>query len=223
MKRFLSALAIVFVGAAMSAAPVQAGPVLGITNVTDSSGFTVDTVYGYSFTALADLTATDLGIFDLNFLTGVIGDGLTEAHIVTLWRADGTTLAATVVPAGTVGTLIGGFRYMPIAPVALQSGQTYVVGAHYQSAVIGDAYAHSSFATYTWDPLIAPVNGRRFDGGLAFPTTDAGFFPGGPNVIVSAASAPEPGTLALLAAGLGGAAARRRRTTRSRTEQPSQA
>ena len=210
MKRFLSALAIVFVGAAMSARSVQAGPVLGIANVTDSS-FTVNNTYGYSFTALADLTATDLGVFDLNQGTNVVGDGLAESHLVGLWRADGTLLAATIVPAGGVAPLVNGFRYMPIGAVPLLSGVTYVVGVHYAGIALGDAYTYPGGATFTWDPLIAPGFGLRFDGNFGFPNTPTGFFPGGPNVIVSAASAPEPGTLALLGAGLVGAAMRRRR------------
>ena len=209
MKRFLSALAIVFVGAAMSARPVDANPLLAISSVTDS-GFVVDTTYGYSFTALADLTATDLGLFDLDLGTNVVGDGLTEGHTVGLWKADGTPLASAVVPAGTLGTLIGGFRYAPIAPVALQSGSTYVVGVHYGAGIF-DAYTLPSMATFTWDPLIAPGSGFSFEGGFAFPTKNLLEIPGGPNVIVEAASAPEPGTLALLGAGLVGAAMHRRR------------
>ena len=206
MKRLLSALAIVLAGAAMSARPVQAGPVLAISDVTDSS-FTAITTYGYSFRTLGDLTATDLGIFDLYSGSLVIGDGLAEPHGVGLWKADGTLLASTVVPAGTGGTLIGGFRYMPIAPVLLESGASYVIGAFYVS--FGDAYTATGEATFTWDPLIAPGTGLRFVGAFSFPTLNAGFIPAGPNLIATAA-VPEPGTLALLGAGLVGGALRRR-------------
>jgi hypothetical protein len=45
--------------------------------------------------------------------------------------------------------------------------------------------------------------------GFGFPTTDAGFFPGGPNVIVAAAPLPEPGTLVVFGLGFAGAVARR--------------
>ena len=206
MKRLCSILAIVLAGVAMTARPVDAGPVLAITNVVDS-GFTVNNTYGYSFTALADLTATDLGIFDLNLGTLVIGDGLLEPHLVGLWKADGTLLSSVIVPPGGAGTLVGGFRYAPIAPISLQSGETYVVAAHYASGTIGDAYTLTGFATFTWDPLIAPVDGRRFDNGFGFPTVNLRDFFAGPNVIVT--SAPEPGTLVLLGLGFAGAVSRR--------------
>ena len=215
MKRLCSVLAIVLAGVAMTARPVDASPILAISNVTDS-GFTVNNTLGYSFTALDDLIATDLGIFDLDLATNVIGDGLTEAHTVGLWKADGTLLASAIVPAGTAGTLSGGFRYTSIAPILLESGATYVLGAHYLSAIIGDAYTISTVATFAWDSLIAPGTGIRFEGGFGFPNNNQPDFLGGPNLIVSAAPdstpVPEPGTMALLGAGLVSAAAARRRT-----------
>jgi hypothetical protein len=151
MKRSCSALAIVLAGAAMTARPVDAGPILAISNVGDSS-FTVNTTLGYSFTALDDLLATDLGLFDLDQGTNAVGNGLTETHTVGLWKADGTLLSSAVVPAGTAGTLVGGFRYTPIAPVLLESGATFVVGVHYLGAIIGDAYTYPSAATFTGIP-----------------------------------------------------------------------
>jgi hypothetical protein len=217
MNRICSVLAIVLAGLTVGVRTVSATPILALSNVTDS-GFVVNETHGYSFTALDDLIATDLGIFDLDLGTNVVGDGLTESHTVGLWKADGTLLSSVLVPAGTAGTLVGGFRYESITPVLLEAGATFVVGAHYLSASIGDAYAFTGAATFTWDSLISVGSGLSFEGGFGFPTKALGEFHGGPNLIVSAAPdatpVPEPGTLALLGAGLVSAAAARRRTRR---------
>ena len=61
------------------------------------------------------LAITQLGVFD------TLGDGLANAHAIGIWSANGTLLASTTIPAGTVATLVDGYRYMPISPVLIQA------------------------------------------------------------------------------------------------------
>lgn len=59
------------------------------------------------------MAVTQLGVFDQG------GDGLANAHEIGIWAANGTLLASTTIPAGTVAPLVDGYRYMPITPVLL--------------------------------------------------------------------------------------------------------
>jgi hypothetical protein len=73
---------------------------------------------GYAFTVTSPIRVTNLGVWDY----GGNGDGLLEP---------GTQLIQTTIPAGTSGTLVDGYRYVPIAPVILAPGN-YTIGAYYE-------------------------------------------------------------------------------------------
>lgn len=143
-------------------------------------------------------------MFDSSF------DGLAEAHAIGLWDSGGTLLASAVVPAGTGGTLVSGFRYVPIAPVLLGPGN-YRVGAVFTSGADPNIFpgGATGFATISG---INFVTSRFVDGAvLTFPTASGGDDPSyfGPNVNLT--EVPEPLTLMLVGSGLATALVRRRR------------
>jgi hypothetical protein len=79
-----------------------------------------------------DILITQLGVFDAG------GDGLVNAHEVGLWRQidnlTGVLLTSVTVPAGTAAPLNGGYRWVPISPVAIPPDiTTYVVAAQYSA------------------------------------------------------------------------------------------
>ena len=104
----------------------QAAPLLSITNTVGQTLGNPPFTLGFEFTATSTFWATDLGFFDSS------ADGLAEAHAIGLWDNSGTLLASTVLPSGMAGTLVSGFRYVPIAPVLLTPG-SYRVGALFSS------------------------------------------------------------------------------------------
>ena len=80
---------------------------------------------GYRFTADANIMITDLGVLD-DPVDGV----LDSAHTVGLWRnSDQALLASASV--SSADTLISGFYYASITPVALTAGTGYTLGALY--------------------------------------------------------------------------------------------
>lgn len=88
---------------------------------------------GWAFTVGAPIKVTALGFFDSGL------DGLADPHTVGLWSSatgsnSGTLLATTVIPEGAGAPMINKFRYIGIAPITLQVGTLYVIGAHYPGA-----------------------------------------------------------------------------------------
>ncbi len=162
--------------------------------------------FGFSITG-PSMQVTALGIWDEN------GDGLAQAHEVGLWNSTGTLLASVVVPSGTAATLVGEFRYVDLAsPVMLQTNQTYVLGAHYQSPA--DVFRLDNNADMP--PLFSPgvtFEQPRSNGGFTFPNPTLGTFTDvGPNLEFSdPAAVPEPSGLVLAGFGLAGLLAYQRR------------
>ena len=71
---------------------------------------------GFQFGVESDIAVTALGAFDH------LGDGLETAHTIGIWMASGGAPIATVtVPSGTVGSLVGQFRYVDIAGLSLSA------------------------------------------------------------------------------------------------------
>jgi Domain of unknown function (DUF4082) len=163
-------------------------------------GLIAGDVVGFRFTSDVDQYVTDLGVLDA-------ADGIIDsAHMVGLWDAGGSLLASVEVD-GT-GTVLNGWYYEAIAPVALTAGERYTVGALYNSGDLDSYFSGPSLTLYNISDTVAvyPAVG---DLGFVYPEFESAGNQGriGPNMIL--APIPAPGSLALL--GLGGLALRRRR------------
>ena len=181
-------------------------------NFTSSTlnGTSTTSTRGYEFNITSSVTVTGLSIFDSG------SDGLAQAHDVGLWNSSGTLLASVNVPSGTTAPLdsSGKFRFVTLgSSVTLPVATAYRVGALF---VVGSADTQfGDVVGLTNAPGVSYVQGIRINNNaLTFPTIGLGAFglSGGSFVIGAASSAPEPGTIALLALGMvGGVVARRRK------------
>lgn len=120
-----------------------------------------DYVVGWSFQTTVDVTVTHLGIFDVN------GNGTLDepqAPSVGIWNASQSLLVSTNVPLSATND--NGFFYVPIDPVELAAGQTYVIGTvNYQN---GERFWYD--ATLQAHPYVQWGEGRFKAGGtLAYP------------------------------------------------------
>jgi hypothetical protein len=163
-------------------------------DISDSPGTTVadwPVVLGYAFGTTQQLQTTALGVFDDS------GDGLSSAHAVGLWDSSGDLLASALVPAGTAAELVDRFRLVRIAPITLESGEAYRVGALFASASDNVVFDATALATAPGITYIHPA--YTFNEGLVDPT-EIGFGRAyfGANVLVSAAPVPEPSSLLLI-------------------------
>lgn len=175
-------------------------------------GVSVISTRGYEFNTTSSVTITGLSVFDADAL------GLAESHDVGLWDASGTLLASLTVPSGTAAPLdsSGKFRYVLLgSPVTLPVATGYRVGA-VMIVGTGDELFYNQVGLSS-APGVSYVNGAFANNGintLSFPSsTFASGFSGGSFVVGSASTAPEPGTLVLVALGvtMGAMAGRRRK------------
>ncbi|MEP3563226.1 MAG: PEP-CTERM sorting domain-containing protein [Marinobacter sp.] len=180
-----------------------------MTAVTISGGSvqntSIDTVIGWEFTALQDITVTSLGLWDEG------ADGFNNrGNEVGLWATDGTLLSSTAV--SSVDSLANGFRFADVFDFTLTGGMNYIVGALLQAP---DQYRYS--ATITDSAGVAWVDSRAVNSNsLTFPTGFTGsqgsWF--GANFQYKTAQVPEPSTIALFGLGLLGMGFMRRRQIR---------
>ena len=155
-------------------------------------GGTAADVVGFRFTMNSPQSVQSLGVWNGD-ATGV--GGLDSDHQVGIWDDSQTLIASvTVTPASPV---TGDFRYEPIAPVMLNPGVTYTIGATYLPTDDDD---YVSNPTVTANPEVNIINAvfpAAADLGFVFPTEDSAGNPArlGPNFIFGAAlpeSVPVP-------------------------------
>ena len=151
---------------------------------------------GFIFTATQNVALTALGFHDQQL------NGLANAHDIGLFSTSGTLLASATVAAGTAAPLIGEYRYVDLASAfTLLAGTSYVLAAHTFGA---DGYRYGGAATLSLDPRLTVPAGagvHQYGTGLNFPNTVYYDFYATPNMLLAAA-VPEPGTWALMIAGL---------------------
>lgn len=181
-----------------------ASPVLALDTPAYSvtgSGFITDrpATVGFVFKAESDSNLTALGYHDEGL------DGLLGAHDVGLYDLTGTLLAAVTVPGGTVGDLVGEYRYAVLGSAfALNAGTQYVVAAHTEG---GDGYRYNSVppSILAINPLISIGDNAgvyAYGPSLSYPASTIGYdLYATPNFLLS--PVPEPETYALLLVGLG--------------------
>jgi hypothetical protein len=111
---------------------VEEKPALFDLNVTTAvkgwymSSRTVGWAFTVNGTAPGDnISVTRLGVYDHELTPG---DGLGSDHPVGVWDSNGILLVDATVPAGTSGYYNGGYRYVDITPIKLETGQTYTIG-----------------------------------------------------------------------------------------------
>lgn len=189
--------AICLAAACLAAAPALAQDAPAYT-ISGSSFYTGDfpVTVGFTFTATQDLALTALGYHDQQ------QDGLANPHDIGLFSTSGTLLASATIAAGTGAALIGEYRYVSLGSAfMLQAGMQYVLAAHTDGV---DGYRYGGAPTVSLDPrLTAPASPGRYayGPGLAYPGNVFFDFYATPNMLLAAA-VPEPGTWALMIAGL---------------------
>jgi len=149
---------------------------------------------GWYFTPTVNISVVALGYYDLGI------PGLTDAHNVGIFLANGTTVVTTAVPSGTGGTFVAGTvdgtRFMSVSATSLTAGTQYYIEADNNS---NDLFAYGTGAVtfapgITWNGY-GDSNSNSIFGAV----TNLGGLPGnlGPNFQFNATGVPEPGSLAL--------------------------
>jgi len=159
--------------------------------------------HGWEFVANSPITVSRLGLLDSN------NDGFDIDRPIGLFRlSDSTLLTSGTIHAGTVDTLIDGFRYIDTPDVTLAVGSSYVVTFFSASEAYNDMMfgIFSMPATVTVDPAITYVQAR-----WGWPEATFGI-PGnptdwriGPNFLFNEGTPAVPAPGAILLGGVGAA------------------
>ena len=157
--------------------------------------------YGLQFTPLVDITVDSLAFIDSG------EDGLTKSHQVGIWDNTGTLVtSATVTTANSTldGPVDAGsqFRFTPITPVTLSSGETYTLGG-YENQALSDIWYDGVGALTSTDSSLLQLGQSVFRiAGFGEPNQSGGTLD---FVIANFAfdvAAPEPSTSVLIGSAL---------------------
>lgn len=165
--------------------------------------------YGFRFTPLVNIVVDSLGYLDIG------QNGLAAGHQVGIWNSGGTLLTSaqvTTADSTLAGAIFSGaqFRFTAITPVTLLAGQTYTLGAEFDSA---DLFYYDFSGTQTSNaPSLLTVSADGFftvNSGFVDPVNNIQNRYAIGNFTATAAAAPEPSTTALLIFGMAGIVAAR--------------
>ncbi|MCP9929794.1 hypothetical protein KBY82_03255 [Cyanobium sp. AMD-g] len=201
-SKVISFLSIAALSSALSAAPAKAIGVVdpGLISFTPclnncaNPGF--QGTVGWDFRVNAPRTINQLGVYDSN------ANGLAFPTQVGLWNrsAGGSLLATATVPGGTLGTLLGQFRYVGITSLTLLPGVTYALGAQYSVPFSPDAFQGALTGSSSFAPWISYFGGTYVGAGsLSLPTVTnqpVSFY--GPNIASTSTPLSVPGPLPIL-------------------------
>jgi hypothetical protein len=166
-----------------------------VSNIVSPTVWGGDYCLGWEFTVNFPISVTQLGVFDEG------SNGLAGSHAVGIFRvSDEALLVNTTIT--TLNPLDNTFRYGSVTPTVLIPGGNYRIGAVYNIGV--DAYAENC-ASFTMAGAINFIDECYRPGAvLSMPNQQQGFGIQGyftANFKFANASAPEPGTLALVILG----------------------
>jgi hypothetical protein len=154
---------------ALTVSSAQASPIVAV--IPGAGGFqnhqyNFNSSIGWEFTLSSPLEVSALGYFDAG------NNGLFDPHPVGIFRNDGSLLFSATVPSGTSGTLVDGFRFVPIPATVLPPG-TYRIAGYANSTSLDDF--RFGVPSSTTIPGLA-VGGAFEAGGnsLAFPNQNVG-------------------------------------------------
>lgn len=181
---------------------------------TPPAGNAFNNGIGYSlgevFTVTTSITIDFLGYYAANGL-----GNFAESHPVALYDSNGDLLASTVINNSSVVTSgSGNFAYNVISDINLIAGQTYVIDG---ASGIVDQYAYNDNGFTVYAPITLLGDNWTANGGATAdftgitPINDVTDGYWGADFGWEPLVTPEPGTMALLSAGLIGLAALRRR------------
>jgi hypothetical protein len=187
MKRALLAVScLLFVHAA------AASPIITFNDATGGSGTNLNESVGWQFDVVNTITVYELGWYDQN------QDGLSVLHTVGIWDSGGTLLTSVTVPGGTIASLDGIYRMMPVTPVTLAPGAYTIGGSNFVTST--DRLVENVIQSV--DPRITYVDGVYgvLNMGFLQPTNvdpaNTGLY--GPMFGVAT---PEPGSLLMIIGG----------------------